>query len=195
MVPHTEVPLDVPGGLWKADIIFMDDESGKVYVIDVSIVNTDSATSQRRRGDFGAAEAALRAREADKRALPIARQIQNDGSNKVFVPFVMSSAGGFGPEARKFLKFLYKSSRERNCWEIGSGQPQIQSTWNTLFASTYWDMRLSTACTATSAEVVGRIIVRDFNLNLATDGSRQPLSDPNVPAYGNVRRGGDCGTF
>jgi hypothetical protein len=95
--------------------MFMDDESGKVYVIDVSIVNTDSATSQRRRDDFGAVEAALRACEAEKRALPIARQIQNDGSNKVFVPFVMSSAGGFGPDARKFLKFLYKSSRERNC--------------------------------------------------------------------------------
>jgi hypothetical protein len=64
-------------------------------------------------------EAALRACEAEKRALPIARQIQNDGSNKVFVPFVMSSAGDFGPDARKFLKFLYKFSRERNCWEIG----------------------------------------------------------------------------
>ena len=195
MVPHTEGPLDVPGGQWKAGTIFMGDESGKVYVIDVSIVNTDSATSQRRRGDFGAVEAALRACEAEKRALPIARQIQNDGSNKVFVPFVMSSAGGFGPDARKFLKFLYKSSRERNCWEIGSGQPQIQSTWNTLFASTYWDMRLSMACTAMSAEVVGRIIVRDFNLNLVTDGSRQPLSDPNSPAYGNLRRGGDCGAL
>jgi hypothetical protein len=85
----------------------MDDESRKMYVIDFSIVNTDSATTQRRRGDFGAVEAALRAFEAVKRALPIARQIQNDGSNKVFVPFVMSSAGGFGPDARKFLKFLY----------------------------------------------------------------------------------------
>jgi hypothetical protein len=115
---------------------------------------------------------------------------------------VMSSAGGFGPDARKFLKFLYKSSRERNCWEIGSGQPQIQSTWNTLLASIYWDMRLSMACTAISAEVVGRIIARDFNLNLVTDGPRQPLSDPNSPAYGkphsdpnspaygNLRRGG-----
>ena len=195
VVPHTEVPLDVPGGHWKADTIFMDDESGITYVIDVSIVNTDSATTLRRRGDFGAVEAALRACEAEKRALPIARQIQNDGSNKVFVPFVMSSAGGFGPDARKFLKFLYKSSRERNCWEIGSGQPQIQSTWNTLFASTYWDMRLSMACTAMSAEVVGRIIVRDFNLNLATDGSRQPLSDPNTPAYGNLGRGGGRGAF
>jgi hypothetical protein len=102
----------------------------------------------------------------------------------------MSSAGGFGPDARKFLKFLYKSSRERNCREIGSGRPQIKSTWNALIASTYWDMRLRMACTATSAEVVRRIIVRDFNLNLATGGSRQPLSDPNAPAYGNLRRGG-----
>jgi len=60
VVPHTEVPLDVPGGHWKADTIFMDDESGITYVIDVSIVNTDSATTQRRRGDFGAVEATLR---------------------------------------------------------------------------------------------------------------------------------------
>jgi hypothetical protein len=74
--------------------MFMGDESGKVNVIGVSIVNTDSATTQRRRGDFGAVEAALRACGAEKRALPIARQIQNGGSNKVFVPFVMSSAGG-----------------------------------------------------------------------------------------------------
>jgi hypothetical protein len=43
----------------------MGDESGKVYVIDVSIVNTDSATTQRRRGDFGAVEAALWACEAE----------------------------------------------------------------------------------------------------------------------------------
>ena len=56
-----EVPLAVLGGHWKADTIFMDDESGITYVIDVSIVNTDSATTQRRRGDFGAVEAALRA--------------------------------------------------------------------------------------------------------------------------------------
>jgi hypothetical protein len=59
VVPHTEVPLDVPGGQWKVGTIFMGDDSGKVYVIDVSIVNTDSATTQRRRGDFGAVEAAL----------------------------------------------------------------------------------------------------------------------------------------
>ena len=60
----------------------MDDESGKVYVVDVSIVNTDSATTQRRRGDLGAVEAALRACEAEKRALPIIRQIQTTVATK-----------------------------------------------------------------------------------------------------------------
>ena len=79
MVLHTEVPLDVPGGQWKADTMFMGDESGITYVLGVSIVNTgcqqDSAATQCRRGDFGAVEAALRACEAEKRALPIARQI------------------------------------------------------------------------------------------------------------------------
>ena len=34
-----------------------------------------------RRANFGAVEAALRACEAEKRALPIARQIQNEGRN------------------------------------------------------------------------------------------------------------------
>ena len=103
------VPLGVSGDLWKAGTMPMDDGSEVTYLVEVSIVNTDSATTQRRRGDFGAVEIALRACEAVKRALPIARQIQKDCSNKVFVPFVMSSAGGFSPDRRKFLNFLYMS--------------------------------------------------------------------------------------
>jgi hypothetical protein len=127
------------------------------------------------------------------------KNVQKGAPNYVFrimrfFFWLCSFLGPIVPDARKFLKVLYKSSRERN-WETGSGQPQIQSTWNTLFASTYWDMRLSMACTAMSAEVVGQIIARDFNSNLVTDGSRQPLSDPNSPACGNLRRGGNCGAF
>jgi hypothetical protein len=190
VVPSTEVATPIPGGTWNADILFMDEISQTEFIIDVNIVNVDSVTSQRRRRDFGAVEAALRDGEREKRNLPVARQIQNDGSNKIFVPFVMSSAGGFGPAARGFLKLLYKSARERNRWEMSSGQPQVESTWNTLFASTHWDMRLSMACTAMSAEVVGRVIVRDFNLNMSRDESRQPWSNPNTPAYGRRRRVG-----
>ena len=189
-VPRTEVLIPTPGapgGQWKADAMFVDDVTGMTYVIDASIVNIDSNTSQRRGGGAEGAEAALRQCEADKRGLPIGLQIQNElGSNTTFVPFVMSSAGGFGPAARTFLKYLYKTSRERGRWLMASGQPQVQASWNTLYASTYWDMRLSMACTATPAEVVGRLVVRDINLNMETDGSRQPLRNPNITAHGRL---------
>jgi hypothetical protein len=45
-------------------------------------------------------------------------------------------------------------------------QPHLHSTWATMYASSYWAMRLSMACLVTSAEVVGRPIVRDENLNM-----------------------------
>ena len=38
-------------------------------------------------------------------------------------------------------------------------QHAIQSTWNTAVAATYWDMRLSMACTATDAHVQNRLIL------------------------------------
>jgi hypothetical protein len=46
-------------------------------------------------------------------------------------------------------------------------------------------MRLGMPRTVTSAEVVGRPIVRDENLDMATNPSRlQPHPDPNANAYG-----------
>jgi len=184
-VPKTEVPIQVGQGWWNADIRFITDGSGRIFVVDVSLVNVDSATQLRRGGDAGDVEAALMEREAEKRALPAARQIIDDqGSNTTFVPFVMSSAGGFGPAARKFLKFLFKVARERGKWNM-AGLPHLHSTWATMYASSYWSMRLSMACSVTSAEVVGRLVVRDENLNMATDpGRRQPHPDPNANAYG-----------
>jgi hypothetical protein len=44
-----------------------------------------------------------------KRALPAARDIiEEEGPQTCFIPFVMSSSGGFGPAARAFLKNLYR---------------------------------------------------------------------------------------
>ena len=107
--------LGAPGGQWNADLMYVDEITGRIYVFDVSIANVDSNSSQRRGGGAGGAEAALRQCETDKRGLPIGRQVQNEiGRNTTFVPFVMSSAGGFGPAARLFLKYLYKTSREKN---------------------------------------------------------------------------------
>ena len=45
-------------------------------------------------------------------------------------------------------------------------------------------MRLSVACTSMSAEVVGRLLVRDTNLNMPVDPrERQPPRDPNWAPY------------
>ena len=55
----------------------------------------------------------------------------------------------------------------------------------TRLASNYWDMRFGMACTVTSAEVVGKLFVRDFNKILVTHpGRRQAPRDPNFSAYG-----------
>ena len=145
-VPKVEVPVQ---GWWNADLRFIADESRRIYVVDVSVVNVDSATQLRRRGDFGDVEAALQQREAEKRALPVAQQIFNEqGSNTTFVPFVMSSAGGFGPAARKFLKFLFRTARARGKWVMDS-LSHPNSTWATMYASSYWSMRLSMAVAVT----------------------------------------------
>ena len=99
----------------------------------------------------------------------------------------MYSSGGFGPAARAFLKTLYASARRSGHWAMASGQPGVDVTWNTLFASTYWDMRLGMACTVTSVEVVGKLLVRDFNKKIVTHpGRRQAPRDPNYSAYGWV---------
>ncbi len=56
-------------------------------------------------------------------------------------------------------------------------QPDMKFTWNTMVASSYWDMRLSVACTATDAEFQNRIIIRDHSMILVV--ARQPHPNPN----------------
>ena len=40
-------------------------------------------------------------------------------------------------------------------------QPALKYSWNTMLASSFWDMRLSIACAATDAEYQNRIILHD----------------------------------
>jgi hypothetical protein len=70
-------------------------------------------------------EAALRACEAEKRALPIARQIQNDGSNKVFVP----SLSLFSPLGASFFGCF------RPCWFF---QMHFPSFWVVVALYVAW---------------------------------------------------------
>ena len=50
--------------------------------------------------------------------------------------------------------------------------------WSTLRASTYWNIRLSGACSAKDAQVQSEIFLSYFTRNLVVVG-RQPHPDPN----------------
>ena len=66
---------------------------------------------------------------------------------------MLTSCGGFGPGAQKYFKHIYGRARGNSCSDMGVGQPDIQTTWNTPQASTYWNMRLSVAGAAKDAQV------------------------------------------
>ena len=63
-----------------------------------------------------------------------------------------------------------------------AAQPEIQTSWNTREASSYWDMRLSLACAATDAHFQNRILQRDYTLALPVV-ARQPHPDINFAIY------------
>jgi len=69
-----------------------------------------------------------------------------------------------------------------------SQQPALRHSWNTMVASSFWDMRLSIACAATDAEHQNRIILHDNTLNLPVV-ARQPHPDPNFASFTAARRG------
>ena len=64
-----------------------------------------------------------------------------------------------------FLKKVYGRAKEADKF-LMSQQPALKHTWNTMVASSFWDMRLSIACAATDAEYPNSILLRDNTLNL-----------------------------
>ena len=104
------------------------------------------------------------------------------GNIKKFVPFVMSSFGGLGPAAGEFLTLAYRTARRSECFILGINHRVLQTTWNTLTAATYWDARISVACSQADAEFQGRIIANDFSEAWPTFG-RQPHPNPNFAPF------------
>ena len=74
-----------------------------------------------------------------------------------------------------------------------SRQPKtaLKHSWDTMVASSFWDMRLSLACkiscAATDAEYQNRIILHDNTLNLPVV-AKQPYPDPNYAPHTAARR-------
>ena len=81
-----------------------------------------------------------------------------------------------GPSTVAFLKDVYARAKAAGKFKMPQ-QPDMKYTWNTMVASSYWDMRLSVACTVTDAEFQNHII-RDHTMNLPVV-ARQPHPDPN----------------
>ena len=84
-----------------------------------------------------------------------------------------------------FLKGVYGRAKKIERF-LMSQHPALRYSWNTMAASSLWDMRLSIACAGTDAEYQNGIILRDSTLNLPVV-ARQPHSDPNHAAHTTAR--------
>ena len=89
----------------------------------------------------------------------------------------MSACRAMGPSMVVFLKEVYGRAKEADKF-LMSQQPALNHTWNTIVASSFWDMRLSIACAATDAEYQNRIVFNDNTLNFPVV-AQQTHTDPN----------------
>ena len=138
------------------------------------------------RAGLDGVNAQLRAREDEKRNHSVVQRLLNEaGNNTNFTPIVMSACGAMGPSMVAFLKEVYGRAKEADRF-LMSRQPALKHSWNTMVASSFWDMRLS-MCAATDAEYQNRIILDDNTLNLPVV-ARQPHPDPNYAPYSAARR-------
>ena len=160
-------------------------------ILEVSVVTvgSDAALAGSARAGFEGTTALLRAREEEKRNHGVIRKLLSDaGNNTIFTPIVMSASGAMGPSMIAFLQGTYERSKTTGKFELWR-QSEVRHTWNTMVASSYWDMRLSAACTATDAEFQNRIIRRDQTLNLQVV-ARQPHPDINFAPHAALRAPG-----
>ena len=167
-----------------ADVVYFDSASGNRVILEVSVVTvgSDSSLAASARGGLDGVTGLLRAREEAKRGHPTIRRILHDsGNTTIFTPIVMSASGAMGPAMVAFLKNVYDRAKAANLFSMAQ-QTAMRCTWNTQVASTYWDMRLSTACAITDADFQNRLIQRDRTLNLEVV-ARQPHPDPNSAPY------------
>ena len=86
-----------------------------------------------------------------KRNHSVVRRLLNEAGNSTIVTPIVMSACGMGPSMVAFLKEVYGRAKEADKF-LMSRQPALKHSWNTMVASSFWDMRLSITCAATDAE-------------------------------------------
>jgi hypothetical protein len=166
-------------------VVNFDPSSRARVILEVSIVTIGSGTSLGRgaRAGLDGVHAQLRAREEEKRNHDVVRRLLDEaGNNIIFTPIVMSACGAMGPSIVAFLKEVYGRAKGADKFLMLA----LKYSWNTMVASSFWDMRLSIACAATDAEFQNRIILHDNTLNLHVV-ARQPHPDPNYAPHTAAR--------
>ena len=87
-----------------------------------------------------------------------------------------------GPSMMAFLKEVYGRAKEADKI-LMSQKPALKYTWNTMVASSFWDMRLSIACNTTDPEYRKRIILHENAIHLLVV-AQQPHPIPSPPLKG-----------
>ncbi len=90
----------------------------------------------------------------------------------------MSACGAMGPSMVAFLREVYGRAKEADKF-LMLQQPALKHWWNTMVASSFWDMRLSIACAAMDAKYQNRIILHN---------NKQPHPYPNYAPHKAARR-------
>ncbi len=65
---------------------------------------------------------------------------------------------------------------------MAPGQPEVLTTWNTPYASTYWNLRFGVADAAMDTHIQNDIMLRERTQNLVVVG-RQPQPNLNYVSY------------
>ncbi len=165
-----ETPIAATDGdTTTADMVYFDSLSGEREIFAVSVVTVGSDTSLARTSQSWTVSRRYCGHE-NKRSAAIASLEDNKRSGKQhhFTPVIFFCLWGDGP---------FDGGLPEGCLHTGeSGRPpsDMKYTWSTMVASSFWDMRLSVACTATDAEFQDRrIIICDHTMNLPVV-ARQP---------------------
>jgi hypothetical protein len=180
-----ESPVEAADGdSTVADVVYVDSVSGRRVILEVSVVTvgSDSSLAGSARAGLEGTTRLLREREEEKRSHRVIQKLLNDsGNSTIFTPIVMSASGAMGPSMIAFLQGVYERAKAAGTFDMRQ-QPELHYSWNTMVASSYWDMRLSVACVATDADYQNRIIERDRTLNFPVV-ARQPHPDPNFAPH------------
>ena len=125
------VRLSGPAGHYDCDVVYFDRKRHKRIVLEITrvAITQDSSSGSGVLAGPDAALSILRAPERERRRCArISATAEHDEGDTLLIPIVITSCGGFGPSAQKYLEHVYGRARENSCSDMGVGQPRIQTT-------------------------------------------------------------------